>query len=272
MKDLSEKVAVVTGAAGGIGFALTERLLEHGMKVVMADVDPERVVVAARRLEASGEVLAVATDVSDRRSVQRLADQTVQHFGGVHLLCNNAGIGRLERFESTSLAAWEQTIAVNLWGAVHGCHVFLPILELQREAHIVNTASLAGMAYNRFNHPYNAAKAGVIALSEGLWREFEAEKPNVGVSVLCPAFTRTGIIDSSALTLARDQIDDPVLHAARSSEREMIDAGGDPVDVAECIIAGVKERRLYLFPHPQFLPKLEQRMQGILAEGNPPAL
>lgn len=144
MKDLRGRVAVVTGGANGIGLGLAERFLQEGMKVVIADINEQDLARAEQSLAASGEVLAVTTDVSREDSVQSLADAAVARFGGVHVLCNNAGVGGTQRFDTVGQATWEWTIGVNLWGVVHGCRIFLPILAAQDEAYIVNTASMAG--------------------------------------------------------------------------------------------------------------------------------
>ncbi len=255
MRSFKGKVAVVTGGASGIGLALAHRFGAEGMKLAIADIDEAAMKTATAELTAAGyEVLAQRTDVSKAEDIQALADAAVARFGAVHILCNNAGVGGFQRFETTSAATWEWTIGVNLWGVIHGCRIFLPILEAQDEAHIVNTASVAGVYSYPFLHPYNVAKAGVVALTEGIWREFGASKPNVGVSVLLPASVDTAITNDErnapAGHVTRADAD-PALAEFRKMYVAGIAAGMSPAQVAETVLTGIKERQSHIFSHPE---------------------
>ncbi|WP_097093725.1 SDR family NAD(P)-dependent oxidoreductase [Novosphingobium sp. Chol11] len=268
MDRFEKRIAVVTGGASGIGFALAERLLDEGMKVVIADIDSDALDRAVAALADKGDIIGHRTDVSNPDSLQSLADTAVARFGAVHLLCNNAGVGGFQRFGSLTREAWEWVIGVDLWGPIHGCRIFMPILQQQDEAHIVNTASMSGFVYGPYLQPYSVAKAGVVALTESLYREFEKEGSHIGVSVLCPAFTATAISNderSAPSSVARRGDLDPDLAPVRDAVRDMMAAGKTAAEVADITVQGIRERKLHIFPHPSWLAAVEQRMKNILA-------
>jgi NAD(P)-dependent dehydrogenase (short-subunit alcohol dehydrogenase family) len=171
VKEFKGKVAVITGAASGIGRGMAERSVSEGMKVVLADVDEERLAKAENELKSQGgTVLTVATDVSKRSDVERLAQKTVDAYGQVHLLVNNAGIGAGGSPWEATWNDWEWAMGVNLWGVIHGVKVFTPLMLAQNtECHIVNTASAAGLVVGGASAPYSVTKHGVVALSESLY-------------------------------------------------------------------------------------------------------
>src|ERR1700687_6002094 len=173
MKEFRGKVAVVTGAASGIGRALAQRFAREGMKVVLADVEPAALEQAAREIDASGATtFAVRTDVSKAADVERLAQATVERFGAVHVVCNNAGVAVSGPTWMNTVADWEWVLGVNLWGVIHGVRVFTPLLLSHGgEGHIVNTASMAGMISGPGTAVYTVSKFGVVALSETLHHE-----------------------------------------------------------------------------------------------------
>jgi NAD(P)-dependent dehydrogenase (short-subunit alcohol dehydrogenase family) len=269
MRDFKGRVAVITGGASGIGLAMARRFGAEGMRLVIADIDEPALNAAAAALESAGhEVLARRTDVSRAEEIQALADATLARFGAVHLLCNNAGVGGFRRFETTGTATWEWVIGVNLWGVIHGCRIFLPLLEAQDAAHIVNTASVAGLYAYTHLHPYNVAKAGVVALSEGMWREFAASKPHVGISVLLPASVDTAITSDERNAppghVSRAQAD-PSLAEFRRIYVAGIAAGKDPAEVAEIVLDGIRKRDLHIFTHPEMRALASQRGEDIAA-------
>ena len=229
MKDLRDRVAVVTGAANGIGLGLATRFLKEGMDVVIADKATDDLARAEESLRPLGNVLAVETDVSDRGSVQGLADASVDRFGAVHVLCNNAGVGEFRRFDTTSLATWDWTVGVNLFGVLNGCRIFLPILARQEEAYIVNTASMSGVLTGPYLEPYSVSKAGVVSLSESLAAEFAIEYPHIGVAVLCPSYTATSIRHDSTI------------------EQQGICTD----EIGQLVIDGMANRKTYIFPRPR---------------------
>jgi NAD(P)-dependent dehydrogenase (short-subunit alcohol dehydrogenase family) len=182
MRDLAGKVAVVTGAASGIGLGIAEALVAQRMRVVLADVDRPRLEQQAARLGAGGaEVLAVVTDVADPASVGRLATATLDHFGGVQVICNNAGVIRPGLSWELSLEDWDLVLRVNLWGVIHGVRAFVPLLLASgAEGHVVNMASMAAVVPVMGIAPYNVSKHGVLALSETLRDELVAAGSKVG--------------------------------------------------------------------------------------------
>lgn len=268
MKSFEGRVAVVTGGASGIGYALAEAFLAEGARVVIADVEGDRLQQAAAQLSGKGEVIGVQTDVTEPTSLENLAQQTVDRFGGVNILCNNAGVGGFQAFESTSRKMWEWTLGVDLWGVIDGCRIFLPLLKQQEEAHIVNTASMSGFCYGPFLSPYSVAKAGVVALTESLYREFQATGSPVGISVLCPAYVATSIADDERNApgdVDRRRAADPALQVVRDHVAGMMAAGKSAAEVAAITLEGIRENRLHIFPHQSWLAAVEARIDNILA-------
>lgn len=275
MKELKGRVAVVTGGAAGIGLGLSKRFLEEGMKVVIADIDQAEMDKAVASLSSLGEVIAVKTDVTKPEQIQALADAAVAKFGAVHVLCNNAGVGGFQRFSTTSRETWKWIVDVDMWGVIDGCRIFLPILEKQDEAHIVNTASMAALDYGIYNHPYNVAKAGVAALSEGLWREFKAEKPHIGISYVCPSFTNTSINkdERNAPPGHTRRIDsDPDLEGMRNMVFGFLERGKQPAEIADYVVNGIRNRTLAIFPHPEYLIMVKKRFEALMTGGDLPEI
>ena len=198
MKDFSGRVAVVTGAASGIGRALVKRFAAAGMKVVLADVEEEPLQDAAQELTASGaEALAVRTDVARESEVRALADATLDAFGAVHIVCNNAGVITAGLAWESPHEDYEWLIDVNLWGVIHGVRVFTPIMLGQNtEGHIVNTASMAAVTSSPFASIYYMTKHAVLGYSESLYHDLASKEAKVGVSVLCPELINTNIGDA----------------------------------------------------------------------------
>ena len=268
------KVAVVTGAAGGIGLALAERFARSGLSVVLADVDEEALAAAAATVAALGvDVLAVPTDVSQESAVQALAAATLERFGAAHVVCNNAGVATFADPWTGPLSAWEWVVGVNLWGVVHGVRAFLPVLVGQGEGHIVNTASIAGLLPGIGAH-YDATKHAVVALTEDLYTTLGSTGLPVGVSVLCPGWVRTGIMDSDRNWPAH--LGAPPERAFGSDivtghVRRAIDEGTTPASVADQVAEAVGEGRFWVFPHPDWVELAELRWRSV-AEGRDPAL
>ncbi len=198
MKDFQDKVAVVTGAASGIGRALAEKSAQEGMKVVLADVEESALKQAEEELKASGaQVLAVRTDVSQAAEVEVLAQKTFDTYGAVHLLFNNAGVAAGTTVWESSLADWQWVLGVNLWGVIHGIHFFVPrMLAQDTEGHIVNTASSAGLVSSSGLGIYKVSKHGVVTLSETMALELAARGAKLKASVLCPEWVNTRITDA----------------------------------------------------------------------------
>jgi NAD(P)-dependent dehydrogenase (short-subunit alcohol dehydrogenase family) len=272
------RVAVVTGAAGGIGRALADAFVAAGSQVVLADVDADAVQAAGAELAArGGEVLPVAVDVADAGSVQALADVTVERFGRVDVLCNNAGVSTFNLLREQTLDDWRWLLDVNLWGVVHGLAAFLPVLRGQEHpAHVVNTASMGGvMGPVPFIAPYQASKAAVIAISEGLHVECQAFDPQIGVSVLCPSSTQSGVMESERNRPSDRGVEQRTeeAEAMRLGIRSTLDpaAGGfTAAAVAARTLTAIREDLLWIFVHDGERPMVEARVDAMLAAFPPP--
>jgi len=273
MKEFREKVAVVTGAASGIGRALAQRFARAEMKVVLADVESGALEQAADEIAASGtQTLAVRTDVSKAAEVERLAQAVIDKFGAVHVVCNNAGVGTSGPTWMQTVDDWEWLLGVNLWGVIHGVRVFTPLLLAQGEGHIVNTASLAGMLCGAGAAPYNVSKFGVVALSETLHHELTMLGTPVRVSVLCPGFVNTNIADAARnrpTTLGKTAPKMPGAEEMEQLGRRLLAAGSPPSEVADIVFNAIRDERFYIFPHPQWKKYIRARMEDILEERTP---
>ncbi len=268
MKELKGKVAVVTGAASGIGLAMTKQFVSEGMQVVMADVEEEALAASASNVQAEGaDVLGVLCDVSDAASVKDLAEQTLSAYGGVHVVCNNAGVGPGGLMLETTAEEWEWIVGVNVMGVAHGVITFGPILAEAGEGHIVNTASEAGLVTNSSLGMYCATKHAVVGLSESLWRELHPL--GVGVSCLCPNLVNTQIFQSernrpydAELTATQNAIMTPM--------REMLSARGiAPSQVAANVVSAIVEDRFWVFTHDITPEAAAVRFTDIEARRNP---
>lgn len=194
LPELRGKVAVVTGGASGIGKGIATQLVAEGMRVIIADIERDALDKTAGEIGATG----VPADVSDAASVEALARTAQELYGTVHVVCNNAGIGPMAAIKDLTMDDWHWILGVNLYGVIHGVHVFLPILRANPDGgHIVNTASMAGLVAPPRIGSYAVAKYGVVALTEVLAAELAAENSKVGASVLCPGTVRTNIGTSS---------------------------------------------------------------------------
>lgn len=189
--------AVITGAGSGLGKALSLLLAERGARLLLSDLNKESAEATAREALRLGARVAeaVACDVTKLAEIEALASRTMELWGGLDLLVNNAGVGVAGEVGETSIDNWRHAIDVNLWGVIHGCHVFVPIFKRQRSGNVLNVASIAGLIHAPHMAPYNVTKAGVVALSETLRVELAAA--HVGVTVLCPSFFETNILNDT---------------------------------------------------------------------------
>ncbi|MFC8520771.1 SDR family NAD(P)-dependent oxidoreductase [Streptomyces sp. NPDC057257] len=255
MEKLEDRVAVVTGAASGIGRGLVERFAAEGMKVVLADVEETALDECVGQLRAAGaEAIGVRTDVSREEEVRRLADRTIEEFGAVHVVCNNAGVEGGALFSDMSAKTWEWVMGVNFWGPLWGCRVFLPLLRQQDEAHIVNTASHAAFASGLPTfHAYVSSKAAMAAMTANLASELEESDPHIGVSLLVPGLVRTRMNDSERNRPADVPAtnEDPLRVGIRHDiERATQEVGLDTAEVADLVVDGIRSRRFHLLTHP----------------------
>ena len=276
MKEFKDKVALVTGAASGIGFALADRFASVGMKVVLADVEETALATAEQSLKRKGApVLAVRTDVSKAADVEKLADDAYAKFGAVHVLCNNAGVGMGGVSWEHSLEDWQWVLGVNLWGVIHGIRTFVPRMLAQgTEGHVVNTASMAGLISAPYMAIYQATKHAVVTMTESLKMELEMTGGKLSASVLCPGFVATKISDSERNRPAGTAASQPTAPVAtqemiREMARQQVAAGIKPSEVAEMVLESIRDDRFYILTHPRFKKLIRLRMEAIL-EGKAP--
>jgi NAD(P)-dependent dehydrogenase (short-subunit alcohol dehydrogenase family) len=266
MENLQGKVAVITGGASGIGRAVADRAAAEGMKIVLADVEEGPLKEAVDELTNNGaEALGVVTDVADAASVQALRARTLDRFGAVHLVHNNAGIGVGGPIWEVTEEDWRWILGVNLWGVIHGVRTFAPLLIEQGEGHIVNTASIAGLIAAPFLGPYNATKQAVVAISETLYKDLGAVGAPVGVSVLCPGFVRTRIAESerNRPDWAPDR-DVEGAAALRGVVQNMVDSGIAATVVADRVIDAVLTDTFYILTHPELEGAITARFEDIV--------
>ena len=275
MQQLEGKVAVVTGAGSGMGRAFAERFAAEGMRVVLADVEDQALDAAVTALADEGrDVIGVRTDVSDRHSVDALAEAAVEAFGAVHLLCNNAGVeGYLDGpiWEATA-KDWTWTLGVNLWGAIHGLQAFMPILLEQEEAHVVNTCSMTSVV--RATNMYGIAKHAMLAMSEVLYADLRTRDARVGVTALCPGFIATRLFEGSRNRPAALVNEAPTSGAAAGAElrRQMTARLGEamaPSRVAELLVEAIRDERLYCLTDHDWDDQIAERADNIMARRNP---
>jgi NAD(P)-dependent dehydrogenase (short-subunit alcohol dehydrogenase family) len=279
MKDLKGKVAAVTGAASGLGRSMALAFAAEGMDLALADVDEVNLSSVQEDVLAKGvRAITLKVDVSNAQQIEIFRDQTLTRLGGVHVVCNNAGVSPLGAVWENSAADWQWILGVNLWGVVHGVRAFVPHLIAQDEGHIVNTASVSGLISPPGSGAYNVTKHAVVALSESLHHDLRERNSRVGVSLLCPAYVPTGIVDSersrpkelvastkSEQTLAREAM----LRKAVKSGKVSAD------QVAQAVVAAIKDERFYILTHPKIKGAIQARMEDILnarAPRNPLAL
>jgi NAD(P)-dependent dehydrogenase (short-subunit alcohol dehydrogenase family) len=250
--ELDGRVAVVTGGASGIGRGIAQALADHGMRLVIGDIEEGALQTAAAELGA----LAVQTDVRERANVQALADAAVAEFGTVHVVVNNAGVGPFGRLAALTEADWRWIVDVNLWGVLHGTSVFLPILEGNEEGgHIVNTASMAGLRPSPNLGAYAVTKYGVVGLTETLYEELEQDGSKVGATVLMPGPVRTNIGEST-----RNR--PPGLEGALEDAQLVPEAGPDwmePGAVGDIVVDAIRTGELYAVTHPVMWERVRVR-------------
>jgi NAD(P)-dependent dehydrogenase (short-subunit alcohol dehydrogenase family) len=272
MKLEAGNVAVVTGAASGIGLGLADRFARAGLHVVLADIDEAAMADAAARLREHGvETLEVPTDVSKESAVQALAAASMERFGRVNVVCNNAGVASKSDPWFGPLSAWEWVLGVNFWSVVHGIRAFLPPLMAQGGGHIVNTASMAGLLPG-FGPSYDATKHAVVAISEDLYRTMRQLQLPIGVSVLCPGWVRTRIADAERNWLdhlGEAPPDSMIAEAVTKHLRRAIDEGTPPAAIADAVADAVEAERFWVIPHDEWLDIAVRRWHAVAERANP---
>ena len=276
MKEFKDKVAVITGAANGIGYAIAEKSLKEGMKVVLADIEEAALIQAETRLLANGgEGIAVLTDVTKFDDLKALAQTTIDKYGEIHFLCNNAGVGFFMNSTTysweSSLVDWKWILDVNLWGVINGLHVFIPIMLKQDiDCHIVNTASMAGLIPPVLGTSiYGVTKHAIVALSEALRNEFNQIGTKIKISVLCP-----GLVNTKLGTSERNRPKDGDFEAKPNKVFEItlkaahkgLETGMSPEKLSEILFKALRNDMFYILPHTGLAWRkfVTNRMDGII--------
>ncbi|SAL78738.1 oxidoreductase [Caballeronia arvi] len=270
MDRFEDKVAVITGAGSGFGREFAKEGAALGMKLVLADLDTAALAATVGAVRAAGgDAIGVTTDVSDSAQVDALARATLDTFGGVHLLFNNAGVGAGGFVWENSANDWQWVFGVNVMGVANGLRAFVPIMLDQKEpAHIVNTASVAGLLAAPAMGVYNASKHAVVAMTETLHHDLRlAGASFIGVSLLCPAFVPTGIADAERSRPEALANDTPYTASQKLAARQLTRAveGGKLAarDIAEATFDAVREGRFYVITHPHIMSSVQLRLDDI---------
>lgn len=277
MQDFNGKVAVITGAASGIGRGLAEQCAAEGMRIVLADIEEGALTRVADTLRAQGaDVRTVTCNVASAADMEALARGTYEIFGAVHLLFNNAGVGGGSTIWESTAADWQWVMGVNLYGIVNSLRAFVPRMLAQNdESHIINTASIYGLINGPGSGIYKASKFAAVSVSETLYHELAQRTSKVRVSVLCPGFVDTRIQDAernrpAALQNAAPGRAPTAGEAAWSQmTADRLSRGQSPRAHAAAVFEGIRAGRFYILPHPEWKPAVRERMERILADAPP---
>jgi NAD(P)-dependent dehydrogenase (short-subunit alcohol dehydrogenase family) len=278
MDQLDGRVAVITGAASGIGAAMARRFAAEGMRLVLADVEQPPLDELVGELIAAGtEAIGVVTDVSDAEAMDRLGAVALERFERVNVVCNNAGVsGPSAPVAELSSADWQWVVGVNLWGVIHGHRVFQSHLMSHGDGHIVNTASVAGMTAFNGVAPYHTTKHAVLALTEVVYSELAAARSTVGITALCPGWVNTRIAESDRNKPEQVQhpliggTDDPAeQELVRGMIRDFFATRQSPDEVASLVVDAIRDRTFYLFTGDPWSRQIAERHADIAAGRNP---
>jgi NAD(P)-dependent dehydrogenase (short-subunit alcohol dehydrogenase family) len=263
MQRVEDRVAVVTGAASGIGLGIARAFARAGMKLVLADLREAPLQSATAELRDGGaQAIAVPTDVTKLEEVQALAESALEAYGAVHVLCNNAGVGLFRSLAETTIEDWRWTLGIDLWGPIHGVSTFLPIIEHEDEGHINSTSSMAGLLAVPRLGAYCVAKHGVVALMATLERELRAAHSVVRTSVLCPGAVNTGIVANSAEIRHRAT----GAFARPAGSLDAISGGMDPDDVGRLVLDAIRNDQFWIFTDPGLVTSVENQVAALASD------
>jgi len=270
--ETKDRTAVVTGGASGIGRGMARAFAGAGMRLVLADRDEAMLAAAVDELaEGGAEVIGQVCDVAQLESVEELAEAALARFGGVHVLCNNAGVGIPTPTHNIRLEDWRWIIEVDLWGPIYGVKTFLPIMEEQGEGHINTTASVAGLIGGGFMGAYNVAKHGAVALMTTLERDLRGRKSPVHASVLCPGPINTDISRHSVEyrpSRVSPKANSVAEGRAGANVQAALDQGMDPDEVGRLVLDGIEADRFWLFTHGWTTKLLTRQLDALVADGS----
>ena len=274
------KTAVLTGGASGFGLECARIGAKLGMNLVLVDVQADALAAAEKEMQAAGvAVLAKRVDVSDAAAMDALANEVHARFGAPHFVFNNAGVAAGGLLWENTVADWQWVLGVNLWGVIHGVRVFTPMMlqaaqqDPSYRGHLVNTASMAGLLTPPNMGVYNVSKHAVVALSETLYQDLKLVSDQVSASVLCPYFVPTGISQSHRnrpQDLPADKPTKSMLIGQAMSDKAVSSGKVTADEVAQRVFDAVAQDQFYIYSHPQALGNVQQRMQAIIEQNNPP--
>ena len=276
MRDFSNRTAVVTGAASGMGYAFAERFAAEGMNVVLADIEADALNAAVTRLQQDERsVVGIEVNTMQRDSIESLRDQAIDRFGNIHVLCNNAGVTSSEDGGTRNLweipdATWDWVLGVNFYGVLYGIQTFLPhMVEHGEPGHVVNTCSVGGIVAG--SGAYSASKHGVLSLSEGLYLDLRASDSKISASALCPGLVNTNLINAERNR--PDQFGGPTEPPGEGFAADMNwQSAMDPSNVASLVWDAIVNDTFYILPHPGFDEIVRDRVDRILSRTAPEQL
>ena len=272
MKEFKGKTVVITGAASGIGYALAERFAVEKMNVVLADIEQDALDAAVAKISDLGvEAVGIAVDVMDKNSVQSLAKKSIDAFGNIHILCNNAGVAPPaidEPIWDHEQNAWDWVMGVNFYGVLYGLQSFVPhMLEHKEEGHVLNTVSLAGIL--GLEGSYGVSKFATLALSEGLFQSWKKINSKIGASALCPGFVATNIIESDRNRPENLPAKNKANFVLKKLAATVLKRGKEPNEIADVTLDAIRENKFYILPHTNYDEMIKERYNRILARTEP---
>jgi NAD(P)-dependent dehydrogenase (short-subunit alcohol dehydrogenase family) len=263
----TDRVAVVTGGASGIGLGIARALGQRGMKLMIADLNEATIESAVRALRVEGvQAEGVRCDVSKLEDVEGLAAATLERFGTVHVLCNNAGVGLPTSSRNIKLEDWKWIIDVDLWGPIYGLKVFTPLIEAAGEGHISSTASMAGLISANKMGAYSVAKHGVVALMCALERELRSKKSSITASVLCPGPINTNISFNS-LSYRPERADavktSTIKGRQGASIQASLESGMAPDEVGNLVVDAIENQKFWILTHPHWAKGVQRQLDAL---------
>ena len=268
MQDFSGRTAVITGGASGIGLGMARAFAGRGMQLVLADLDSVLLKKAEQEFSDAGIAVVTQTcDVSRLEEIERLAELTLERFGGVHVVCSNAGVGIPTSARNMKLADWEWIINVDLWGPIYTVKTFLPLLEEQGVGHINATSSMAGLISSQMMGAYNVAKHGVVALMAATERELRAKKSNVRASVLCPGPINTNISQHSVDFRpggGKPKGDSNKAGKMASNIQAALEQGMQPDEVGELVLTSIEQEKFWILTHPHWSKGVRKQLDALI--------
>lgn len=268
MQDFSGRTAVITGGASGIGLGMARAFAGRGMQLVLADLDSVLLKKAEQEFSDAGVAVVTQTcDVSKLEEIERLAELTLERFGGVHVVCSNAGVGLPTSARNMKLADWEWIINVDLWGPIYTVKTFLPLLEEQEVGHINATSSMAGLISSQMMGAYNVAKHGVVALMAATERELRAKKSHVRASVLCPGPINTNISQHSVDFRpggGKPKGDSKKAGKLAGNIQAALEQGMQPDDVGELVLNAIEQEKFWILTHPHWSKGVQKQLDALI--------